>query len=115
MTEQVACLTVPHGNPRLGGYDPAAILGEWIVALTNTSMYTYEVAPVVTLMEVELVRRMNDLVGLEDCEGVLAPAGSLSNLMGVLVAATSGTTVPGAWRAHRPAMRPLVGRGYTSW
>jgi glutamate/tyrosine decarboxylase-like PLP-dependent enzyme len=88
---QVLHHSVRTGHPRFlnqlfGGYDPAAILGEWIVALINTSMYTYEVAPVATLMEVELARRMSEIVGFDDGEGVFAPGGSVSNLMGVLMA-----------------------------
>jgi len=88
---QVLHHSVRTGHPRFlnqlyGGFDAAAILGEWIVALTNTSMYTYEVAPVATLMEIELIRRMSLLAGFENGEGVFAPGGSLSNLMGVLAA-----------------------------
>ncbi len=47
--------SVRTGHPRFmnqlfGGYDPAALLGEWIAALSNGSMYTYEAAPVATLI-----------------------------------------------------------------
>ncbi len=89
--EQVLAYSVRTGHPRFfnqlfGGSDPAAILGEWITALINTSMYTYEAAPVATLMEAQLIRRMNDLVGFEHGEGVFAPGGSISNLMSVLAA-----------------------------
>jgi len=88
---QVLSLSVRTAHPRFfnqlfGGSDTAAILGEWITALVNTSMYTYEAAPVATLMELELIERMNQLVGFPDGEGVFAPGGSTSNLMGVLAA-----------------------------
>lgn len=83
--------SVRTGHPRFfnqlfGGFDPAAILGEWIVALTNTSMYTYEAAPVATLMEMELIEKMCSMVGFDEGEGVFAPGGSISNLMAVLTA-----------------------------
>ena len=89
--EEVLTHSVRTGHPRFfnqlfGGWDPASILGEWIAALINTSMYTYEAAPVATLMEVEIIRRMNELVGFEKGEGVFAPGGSSSNLMATLAA-----------------------------
>lgn len=83
--------SVRTGHPRFfnqlfGGQDPGALLGEWVASLINTSMYTYEAAPVATLMELALIERMNRLVGFEDGEGVFAPGGSISNLMAVLAA-----------------------------
>lgn len=89
--EPVLAHSVRTGHPRFfnqlfGGTDPAAVLGEWITALVNTSMYTYEAAPVATLMEVEIIRRMNRMVGFERGEGVFAPGGSSSNLMAALAA-----------------------------
>ena len=83
--------SVRSGHPRFmnqlfGGYDLAGIVGEWIATVLNTSMYTYEVAPVFTLMEEELVARMGQLAGMRGCEGVFTPGGSVSNLMAVLAA-----------------------------
>jgi glutamate/tyrosine decarboxylase-like PLP-dependent enzyme len=73
-------------NQLFGDYDPAALLGEWMTALLNTSMYTFEVAPVVTLMETALMQHMCGFVGWhgETGEGVLTPGGSIANLMAVL-------------------------------
>lgn len=75
-------------NQLFGDQDAAGLLGEWMTALLNTSMYTYEVAPVVTLMELELVRHMCGIVGWapNQGEGVLTPGGSLANLMALLTA-----------------------------
>ena len=89
--EAVLRYSVRTGHPRFfnqlfGGSDPAAILGEWITALVNTSMYTYEAAPVATVMELELIQRMNEMVGFPEGEGVFAPGGSTSNLMALLAA-----------------------------
>jgi len=89
--EKVLTFSVRTGHPRFlnqlfGGHDTAAILGEWMTALVNTSMYTYESAPVATLMELALIEKMCRSVGFEDGEGVFAPGGSISNLMAVLAA-----------------------------
>lgn len=83
--------SVATGHPRFlnqlfGGFDAAAILGEWISALTNTSMYTFEAAPVGTVVELALLERMTQYVGWKDGEGVFAPGGSIANLMAVLSA-----------------------------
>ncbi|MCB9916018.1 MAG: glutamate decarboxylase [Planctomycetes bacterium] len=83
--------SVRTGHPRFlnqlfGGYDPAGILGEWVAALGNTSMYTYEAAPVGTVVELALIERLNRYVGFDQGEGVFAPGGSISNLMCVLAA-----------------------------
>ncbi len=75
-------------NQLFGDQDAAGLLGDWMTALLNTSMYTFEVAPVVTLMELELMRHMCAFVGWseEEGEGVLTPGGSIANLMAVLAA-----------------------------
>jgi glutamate/tyrosine decarboxylase-like PLP-dependent enzyme len=83
--------SVRTGHPRFanqlfGGYDVAGILGEWITALTNTSMYTYEAAPVATVVELALVERLCRYVGFTEGEGVLSPGGSITNLMATLTA-----------------------------
>ncbi len=49
----------PHFmNPLWGGTDVASLAGEFITALTNTSMYTFELAPMATLIENEMVDTM---------------------------------------------------------
>lgn len=103
---------VRTGSPRFfnqlySGFDAAGILGEWIAAVMNTSMYTYEVAPVATLVERALLERMRRMVGFEDGEGVLTPGGSLSNLMAVLCArdrAQPGCKERGLLPGKRPAL-----------
>ncbi len=83
--------SVRTGHPRFfnqlfGGQQAGALLGDWTASLANTSMYTFESAPVMTLVERKLIERMCELVGFEEGEGVLAPGGSLSNLTAVLAA-----------------------------
>lgn len=83
--------SVHVGHPRFlnqlfGGQDAAGILGEWMTAVLNTSMYTYESAPVGTLVELKLIDEMNAAVGFTHGDGVMAPGGSISNLMALLCA-----------------------------
>lgn len=89
--ESVLRYSVRTGHPRFfnqlyGGYDPAGLFGEWVTALVNTSMYTFEAAPVATLLEQHLMAHMNRFVGFTNGEGILAPGGTISNLMAVLAA-----------------------------
>lgn len=73
-------------NQLFSGFDPVAIVGEWLTAVMNASMYTYEVAPAMTLVEREVIARMGKAVGWTGCEGLFTPGGSLSNLMAMLMA-----------------------------
>lgn len=62
------------------GADPVAVLGDWVGAALNTTGATYEMAPVFTLMEREVVARLARVAGMQPAEGVINPGGSLSNL-----------------------------------
>lgn len=73
-------------NQLFSGFDPVAIVGEWLTAVMNASMYTYEVAPAMTLVEREVIARMGRAAGWTGCEGLFTPGGSLSNLMAMLLA-----------------------------
>ncbi|MEQ9094803.1 MAG: pyridoxal-dependent decarboxylase [Phycisphaerales bacterium] len=73
-------------NQLFSGFDPVAIVGEWLTAVMNASMYTYEVAPAMTLVEREVIARMGRAAGWTGCEGLFTPGGSLSNLMAMLMA-----------------------------
>ncbi|MFC2141914.1 pyridoxal phosphate-dependent decarboxylase family protein [Acidobacteriota bacterium] len=89
-------------NQLWSGFTLPGFLGEVITGLTNTSMYTYEVAPVATLMEVELVRRMGSLAGFEDPEGLFLSGGSNGNLQAMMIARS---------RALPEAKQTGLGRG----
>ncbi len=104
--------SVHTGHPRFmnqlfGGHDAAGILGEWITALSNTSMYTFEAAPVGTLFELALLEKLSEFIGFAGGEGVFAPGGSLANLMSVLAA--RGRAFPHV-KEHglQPADRPVM-------
>ncbi len=77
----------PHFmNPLWGGTNIASFTGEIIAALTNTSMYTYEIAPMATLIENEMIATMAKLAGYEAGEGIFTTGGSNANLIGMLCA-----------------------------
>ena len=73
-------------NQLFSGIDMAGVLGEIVTAVTNTSMYTYEVAPVATVMEQDLVRRMARIVGFHGGEGIFVNGGSNANMVAMLCA-----------------------------
>jgi hypothetical protein len=50
-------------NPLWGGLSITSIAGELVTAATNTAMYTYEIAPVATLIESTILTRMGELAG----------------------------------------------------
>lgn len=68
------------------GINKPALLGDWITSLTNATMHTYQVGPVSTLMELELIRQWNHLIGFEDGEGVMVSGGSQANMIGMMLA-----------------------------
>ncbi|MEZ4454414.1 MAG: pyridoxal-dependent decarboxylase [Nannocystaceae bacterium] len=67
-------------NQNFAGADPIAIVGDWLGAALNTTMATYEAAPVFTLLERALLDRLAALAGLRTHEGILVPGGSYANL-----------------------------------
>jgi glutamate/tyrosine decarboxylase-like PLP-dependent enzyme len=68
------------------GLNQEALLGDWIASLCNSTMHTYQVGPVATLMELELIRRCNALIGFDEGEGVMVAGGSQANLIGMMLA-----------------------------
>lgn len=73
-------------NQLYGGANFPAFLGEVVTALSNTSMYTYEVAPVATLIEMELIDKVKKIVGFEDGDGTFLTGGSNANLIAMFSA-----------------------------
>ena len=77
-------------NQNWAGSDPVAVLGDWLTALLNTTAATYEMAPLFTLMENELLERMASLAGLAPGReksrtqagafGLFTPGGATANL-----------------------------------
>ena len=96
-------------NQLYGGRDPAAFTGDVVSAVLNTSMYTYKIGGVQVLIELSLVKRMGQLMGFDDAEGVFTPGGSLSNLAGMVVALNQA--IPGYKDHGAQGQRPRI---YTS-
>lgn len=83
---QVARYSVNTGHPYFvnqlfSSVDPYGLVGQWLTDALNPSVYTFEVAPVFTLMEEEVLREMRAIVGWAGGEGdgIFCPGGSLSN------------------------------------
>ncbi|KAF5282582.1 hypothetical protein FQA39_LY04989 [Lamprigera yunnana] len=66
-------------NQLFSGLDPYGLVGQWITDALNASVYTYEVAPVFTLMESFVIREMCNMIGPEWCDGMFCPGGSIGN------------------------------------
>ena len=68
------------------GFDAPAVLADWITSISNTTMHTYQVAPVATLMENELISQLNRVVGFEDGGGIMVSGGSMANTVAMMLA-----------------------------
>lgn len=71
-------------NQLFSGVDPYALAGQWLTDALNPSLYTYEVAPVFTLMEETVLAEMRRIVGFRGLDdgrgdGIFCPGGSLAN------------------------------------
>ena len=73
-------------NQLYSGFNLPAFIGEVFSVLANTSMYTYEVAPVATRIETEMIHLMNGYAGYEDGDGIFVSGGSNANLVAMFSA-----------------------------
>lgn len=73
-------------NQLYSGFNLPAFIGELLTIATNTSMSTYEVAPVATLIEKEMISLMNSYAGYRDGEGIFVSGGSNGNLIAMFSA-----------------------------
>ena len=73
-------------NQLWSGFALPGFLGDVIASLANTSMYTYEVAPVATLIEKKLIIKLGDMCGFENPEGLFVTGGSNGNLQAMMIA-----------------------------
>ncbi len=76
-------------NQLFGGFNLPAFVGEILTAATNTSMYTYEVAPAATLMEMAIVEKMLAYTGWNSGTGAMMTGGSNTNMVAMLLARNS--------------------------
>ncbi len=68
------------------GVNSTALLGDWVTALSNANMHTFQMSPVASLMEVEVINAFCKLFGFEHSDGIMVSGGSQANLIGVLLA-----------------------------
>lgn len=74
-------------NQMFGKTQPIAFLADIIMSQLNASIYTYEVAPVMTLIEKEVVAKLGEKIwgnGIGD--GVFTAGGSISNMNALFLA-----------------------------
>lgn len=75
-------------NQLFGGFDESAWAGEIASTLLNPTMATYEIAPVLTIIEKRVVNELLEMMGFERGEGIMVTGGSNSNLLAMLCART---------------------------
>jgi len=97
--EQVIATSARTSHPRFvnqnfAGADPVSVMGDWLGAALNTTMATFEVAPVFTLMEAAVLHRLAGFAGYPTAgdpvpalaPGVFVPGGSTGMLYALQLA-----------------------------
>ena len=62
--------------------------GEWLTVVANTNCHTFEVAPVFTLVETEVLAKLARMIGspyTKAHDGLFVPGGSIANIYGLLL------------------------------
>lgn len=75
-------------NQLFGGLDPAAWVGDVVTNLLNPTMATFEIAPMLTVIEKKLVSKILEFLGFSKGEGIMVTGGSNANLLAMLCART---------------------------
>ena len=70
-------------NQLFGNTNELSIIAEKKIAELNTSMYTYEMAPVFTCMENEVTSQLEKLLKYKNCESLFLPGGSICNIAAI--------------------------------
>ncbi|XP_044064037.1 acidic amino acid decarboxylase GADL1-like isoform X2 [Siniperca chuatsi] len=73
-------------NQLYAGMEPYSMVASFITEALKPSLYTYEVAPVFTLMEDAVLRKMIEMIGWEEGDGLFNAGGSMSNMYAVNLA-----------------------------
>jgi glutamate/tyrosine decarboxylase-like PLP-dependent enzyme len=90
-------------NNLLAGFDPVSWIGDVAASLLNPTMATFEVAPLLTVIEKRMASELLRLFGIAAGQGVLTTGGSNANLLAVLCARS--TLDPSARHAGVPRDR----------
>lgn len=91
LVDQYLAYSVRTGNRQFlnqlySGFNFPAFIGDVLTTLANTSMYTYEVAPVATMIETEMIKLMNSYAGYHNGDGVFVSGGSNANMVAMFSA-----------------------------
>ena len=86
---------------------PIAALCDLVAALTNQAMAVYEAGPSATLIERQVIRWLNTLIGWQDASGLLTSGGAQANLT-ALLAARQHSADWNVWKNGVNNNRPLV-------
>jgi glutamate/tyrosine decarboxylase-like PLP-dependent enzyme/quercetin dioxygenase-like cupin family protein len=72
-------------NQLFSGVNPESFLAEELITKTKSTMATFEASPVFSLVEVEVVQKLGELIGWrsDESEGVAVPGGSAANFMAI--------------------------------
>lgn len=73
-------------NQLWSGFSFPSFLAEMVSTAFNTSMYTYETAPIATLVEKKVVSECLNLADFKQGEGIFTTGGSASNMSALLAA-----------------------------
>ncbi len=78
-------------NQLFGGRDAVSTAGDMLASVVNTSLYTFKAAGPMAMIERIVIERLAHKIGYKTpgAEGVFTPGGSISNLLGMLLARNS--------------------------
>ncbi len=85
--------------------------GEWLTVVANTNCHTFEVAPVFTLVETEVLAKLACLVGTpysDAHDGLFVPGGSIANLYGACRAIPDVALSSGFFQAAVFSLQPAA-------
>ncbi|XP_022915145.2 glutamate decarboxylase 1-like [Onthophagus taurus] len=73
-------------NQLYGGVDLYGFAGTLLAESLNTNQHTFEVSPVFTLIEQEVIKKFANVVGYKNYDGIFCPGGSIANMYGIMLA-----------------------------
>jgi len=79
-------------NQLWAGRSLPALAGEILAAVSNTSLYTYEVAPAATAIEIAMLAELKRIIGFPEGEAQMTTGGSNGNMLGLMLARDRAST-----------------------
>lgn len=70
----------------IGGRIMPAVAADMIVSYFNNTMHTFKSAGIHVLIEDKIIRTLSKKIGFSNGDGIFTPGGSLSNMVGMIVA-----------------------------